>query len=159
MVALLITIFLFIIRVNSFVSLFFFIIWFFVTLILIGLQLTSVLIREVLACISTEASLFSLTHIVELFSNSLVIIVIFTVKDLFILCATVLILKLVNNLFLFLAPLVILHIIHIKFMLQVVNVSEFLYINGVETLKFTFKALIFFLIFRLNIFDTLKTFI
>lgn len=157
MVALLITIFLLIIRVNSFVSFFFIFIRFFVTLILIRLQLTCVLIREVLACVSTESSLFSLTHIVELFGNSLIIIVIFSVKDLFIFCTTVLVFKLIDNLLLLLAPLVIFHVVHIKLMFQIVNVCEFLDINGIETLELALKTLVLFLILRLDIFDTLKT--
>lgn len=132
-VTLLITFLFFIVVVDGFVAFFLIFIRLLIAFIFIRLQLTSVLVAN----ISTETSLLGLAHVIEFFSNSLVIIIVLTVEDLLVLGTSVLILELVDNLLLLCASLVILHVVHVKFMFQIVNISELFNIDGVETLELT----------------------
>ena len=102
-------------------------------------------------------TILSLSHLI-VFSSKHIIIISLIIEDLFLLNLFLLVLELVDDVLLVLSSLVILQIVHIKFMLQIINVSEFFNIHSVESLQLKFKMFIFFLIFWLNIFNTLQSF-
>lgn len=105
-----------------------------------------------IACLSPEPSL-GLAHLVELLAALMVIIL----EDLVLLVAVMLILQLFDNSVCLLLALRVLQVVGVELIFQEINIGVLLNVDVVEPLKFLFEAFIFFLVFGLNVFNTLKS--
>jgi len=84
-------------------------------------------------------TILSLSHLIMLTVTKHSLLIISIIIEYFFLFVLLLfLLESFNDILLFLPSLWILQVVHIKLVLQVINVSEFLYINSVEFLKFSF---------------------
>ena len=101
-------------------------------------------------------TILSLSHLI-VFSSKHIVIISLIIEDLLLLNLLLLVLELVDDVLLVLSSLAILQVVHIKFMLQIIDVSEFFNINSVESLKLKFKMLVFLLILWLHILNTLQS--
>ena len=79
----------------------------------------------------------------------------FVVENLFFFGALLLVFELVDDLLLLLPPLRVLEVVHVQLVLEVVDVGELLDIDRVVLLELSLQPLVLFLIFRLDIFNTL----
>jgi hypothetical protein len=79
------------------------------------------------------------------------------IENFFLFSFFLLVFKLINYFLLFKSSLRIFQIVHIQLMLQIVNICKLFNIDGVIFFKFCFQAFIFFLILRLNIFNSFQT--
>jgi len=100
-------------------------------------------------------TILSLSHLIMLTVTKHGLLVISVIIEYFFLLVLFLFsLESFNNILLFLPSLRIFQVVHIKFMLQVINVCELLYIYSVEFFEFSFQSFILFLILWLYIFKS-----
>ena len=80
-------------------------------------------------------------------------LVIFILKYLILLVSGMLVLKLLDHSISLLLTIGVFEVIHVQFILKVVDVGVLLNVDGVESLQFDFKALIFLLVLGFDILD------
>ena len=127
----------------------------FFRVILVRLEMACLLVCEAFVHLSSE----TLPLVAHLVVHSSVLTFCIFLINFFFLALNVLLFQFIDNIFLFVAALLVFQVVHVKLVLQIVNISVFLDIHSVETLKLSFKTLIFFLILWLNIFETLHALI
>lgn len=102
-------------------------------------------------------AILCLSHLIMVLSKHTFFIVSIIIENLFFFSFLLLTFKFINDFLLMLSSQGVFNIVHIKLVLQIINVCEFLNINGIESFKFLFKTFIFFLVFWFNIFNTLES--
>ena len=116
-----------------------------------------------LMSLASSETFLVVTHCLHLliweFVKDWVTISIFIIKHLFLVDFHLLVFELLNCFLDISSSLFILQIVLIKFMLKVIYVNELLDINCIKAFQLGFKVLIFFLIFRFDILDSLETFL
>ena len=106
----------------------------FIGVIIIWLQSSHGLMFSWLPLLLSKAIL-GLPHSVMIGPEHAVLIFPLVIEDLLLLCLYLLRLELVNHFLLLLSPLRILQVIHVQLVFQVINVGEFLDVDGVESLE------------------------
>ena len=146
--------FIIIIFINSLLIAIFFVTLILFRVILTRLQTSCLLIGKAFVNLCTET--ISLVAHLIIHSSILTILSIFFV-NLFFLTLNMLLLQLIDNVFLLVPSLLVFQVVHVKFILEVVNVSVLFNVHRVETFEFSFKSLILFLVFWFHIFESLHT--
>lgn len=139
---------LFVVLVNT-VAFFIFVVLALVTLVL-RLQTTLLLVLG----LGSEACL-GFAHLIEFLAANVVVVL----KDFILLVACMLVLKLFNDSVSLLLALRILQVVHVELVFEVVDIGVFLNVDLVEAFQFLFQTFVLFLVFGLNILNTLKAFL
>lgn len=148
------------IRIHIILTLLIFVDFFFVAIFALILGLETALLCVACAATLRSKARLRLPHLVELLIGAPLAGCIFILLENFILLILcVLVLQPVNDSLSFLFPLSIFKIVHVKLVFQIIDICILLNVDTVVALKLCFKALIFFLVLGLDVFNTLETLI
>jgi hypothetical protein len=102
-------------------------------------------------------SILGLTHLVVTVLEHGILIFSFVIEDLFLFCLLLLALELINNFLLMLSSIAIFNVVNVQFVLKIINVGVLLNVGVIETLQLTLQALVLFLVFWFDVFDSLES--
>jgi len=103
-------------------------------------------------------SILGLSHLVVSSSELGIFIIFIIAENLFFFSYNLSSLVYANDLLLLLSSLRVFQVVHVKFVFQVVNVTEFFNVNSVESLQLGLKSFVFLLILWLHVLYTFESF-